>query len=117
MSPVSSAPEIPEPAVSPKLDATPVDTDVPAPGMVRFWPSLRLIVDAVFGFAISGLLMVLAMYGLGELLPMGVIVYMPILGLMMAGGFIVVLIGILIRRLGYALGAGIFLCGLLMLAR
>jgi hypothetical protein len=85
--------------------------------MVRFWPSLRLIVDAVFGFAISGLLMVLAMYGLGELLPMGVIVYMPILGLMMAGGFIVVLIGILIRRLGYALGAGIFLCGLLMLAR
>jgi hypothetical protein len=117
MSPVSSAPEIPEPAVSPKLDATPVDTDVPAPGMVRFRPSLRLIVDAVFGFAISGLLMVLAMYGLGELLPMGVIVYMPILGLMMAGGFIVVLIGILIRRLGYALGAGIFLCGLLMLAR
>jgi uncharacterized membrane protein YbaN (DUF454 family) len=117
MSPVSPAPETPEPAVSPPSDARPIDAYVPAPATARLRLSPRLVVDAVFGFAISGVLLLLTMYGLGQFLPMGIIVYMPILGLMMIGGFVVALIGILIRRLGYALGAGIFLIGLLMLAR
>ena len=104
--PADSAPE--DASVAPKDDA-------PALSRPRFRLSLTLTVDAVLGFICSGLLAVLAMYALTKVLPLGVLVYFPIAPLMSVGGFVVLVVGILIQRFGYVLGAALFELGFWLL--